>query len=114
MLLFFKGALMENPDGLLIQQTENVQAARQMRFTNLKEIIKYQKHIKACLRNAIHIEQEGKKVELKKTDAFVMVTEFEKALNKDKGTPKGFFIAYSRQTKGLPVVFLFCQTNQNA
>lgn len=89
-LLFFKGALMENPDGLLIQQTENVQAARQMRFTNLKEIIKYQKQIKACLKNAIHIEQEGKKVELKKTDAFVMVTEFEKALNKDKVLQKAF------------------------
>jgi uncharacterized protein YdeI (YjbR/CyaY-like superfamily) len=89
-LLFFKGALMENPDGLLIQQTENVQAARQMRFTNLKEIIKYQKQIKACLKDAINLEQEGKKVELKKTDAFVMVAEFEKALNKDKVLQKAF------------------------
>lgn len=89
-LLFFKGALMDNADGLLIQQTENVQAARQLRFTNLKEIIKYQKQIKACLKDAIKLEQEGKKVELKKTDAFVMVAEFEKALSKDKILQKAF------------------------
>lgn len=89
-LLFFKGALMDNPKGLLIQQTQNVQAARQMRFTNVKEIIQNQKQIITCLKNAIDIERAGKKVELKKTEAFKMVIEFEHVLKKDNSLKKAF------------------------
>ena len=66
-LLFFKGALMKDPKDILIQQTANVQAARQMRFTNAKEITKLKTSIKAYIKEAIAIEKAGLKVELKKT-----------------------------------------------
>jgi uncharacterized protein YdeI (YjbR/CyaY-like superfamily) len=66
-LLFMKGALIKDKAGILVQQTENVQAARQIRFTNLHEIIDQEKTIKSYIREAIGIEKAGLKVELKKT-----------------------------------------------
>lgn len=69
-LLFFKGALMKDPKGLLIQQTENVQAARQIRFTEAKEIVKLKATLKSYVREALAVEQSGAKVALKKTTAF--------------------------------------------
>src|SRR5213083_984440 len=60
--LFFKGALLNDPNGILVQQTENVQAARQMRFTNVKEIAKLEKTIKAYIYEAIEVEKAGLKV----------------------------------------------------
>jgi uncharacterized protein YdeI (YjbR/CyaY-like superfamily) len=82
--LFFKGALLNDPNGILVQQTENVQAARQMRFTNLKEIVKLEATIKAYIYEAIEVEKAGLKVTLKKTSEFTMPEEFEKRLNKNK------------------------------
>lgn len=75
-LLFMKGALLEDPKGILIQQTRNVQSARQMRFTNAKEIAKLKPAIKACIKQAIAVEKSGAKVELKKTSEFEMPEEF--------------------------------------
>ena len=75
-LLFFKGALLKDPKGILIQQTENVQAARQIRFTNAKEIIKLKAIIKAYIHEAITVEKAGLKVNLKKTKEFTMPQEF--------------------------------------
>ncbi|MEP7377126.1 MAG: DUF1801 domain-containing protein, partial [Chitinophagaceae bacterium] len=61
-LLFFKGALLNDADGILIQQTENVQAARQIRFTNVREIVKTEKILKAYIYEAIEVEKAGLKV----------------------------------------------------
>jgi uncharacterized protein YdeI (YjbR/CyaY-like superfamily) len=89
-ILFFKGALLNDPNGILVQQTENVQAARQMRFTNLKEIVKLEATIKACIYEAIEVEKAGLKVPLKETKEFPMVEEFEVKLNKNKALKKAF------------------------
>ncbi|WP_077035627.1 YdeI family protein [Pelomonas sp. KK5] len=73
-LLFFKGALMKDPKDLLIQQTKNVQAGRQMRFTSVDEI--KPSVVKAYLKEAIAVEKSGAKVEMKETRDFEMVDEF--------------------------------------
>src|ERR1700750_197860 len=78
--LFFKGALLNDPRGILIQQTENVQAARQIRFTNLKEIVKLAPALKSYIYEAIEVEKAGLKVELKKTAEFKMPEEFKNKL----------------------------------
>jgi len=89
-LLFFKGSLMNDPDGILIQQTENVQAGRQVRFTNLKEIVKQAKILKAYIYEAIEVEKAGLKVKLKKTTEFPMPEEFKKILNKNAALKTAF------------------------
>ena len=61
-LLFFKGALLKDARGILIQQTENVQAARQIRFTNVREIVKMKPILKAYIHEAIEVEKAGLKV----------------------------------------------------
>ncbi|MEP7165877.1 MAG: DUF1801 domain-containing protein [Ferruginibacter sp.] len=80
--LFFKGALLNDARGILVQQTENVQAARQVRFSNVKEIVKMKNILKTYIYEAIEIEKAGLKVNLKKTAAFKMPEEFQKHLNK--------------------------------
>ena len=89
-LLFFKGALMKDPENILIQQTENVQAARQMRFTNLKEITDLQKVIKDYMFQAVEIEESGAKVEMKKTREFEMPEEFQQKLDENSALKKAF------------------------
>ena len=89
-LLFMKGALMNDPDGVLIQQTKNVQSARQMRFTSSAEITKMKTIIKSYVQEAIRVEKSGEKVELKKTTAFEMPEEFEHRLNKNGSLKKAF------------------------
>lgn len=79
-LLFFKGALMKDEKGILIRQTENVQAARQLRFTDIQEIEDLEPVIKTYIAEAITIEKAGLKVELKKTPEFTMPEEFQKKL----------------------------------
>jgi uncharacterized protein YdeI (YjbR/CyaY-like superfamily) len=79
-LLFTKGALLQDPDGILVQQTKNVQAARQIRFTNLKEIVQRQAAVKACITEAIAVEKAGLKVEYKQTEDFEMPPEFQARL----------------------------------
>jgi len=89
-LLFFKGALLKDPEGILIRQTKNVQAARQVRFTNVKEIVKLEKKLKAYIYAAVEIEEAGLKVELKKTTEFPMPEEFKEKLNKMPALKKAF------------------------
>ncbi|PZR21760.1 MAG: hypothetical protein DI535_27685 [Citrobacter freundii] len=89
-VLFFKGALLNDPEGLLIQQTKNVQAARQMRFTNAKEVAKSEKALKAYVYEAIEVEKAGLKVKLKKTKEFEMPDEFRAALDKKASLRKAF------------------------
>ena len=79
-LLFMKGALLKDAKGILVQQTENVQGARQIRFTSVKEIVKLKTIIKAYIKEAIEAEKAGLKVELKKTSAFKMPEEFKNVL----------------------------------
>ena len=81
-LLFFKGALLNDPNGILIQQTKNVQSARQIRFTNVQEIVKIEKILKAYIYEAIEVERAGLKVKLKKTSEYKIPEEFQKKLGK--------------------------------
>src|SRR6476620_1297631 len=78
--LFFKGALLNDPEGILIQQTKNVQSTRQIRFTNVREIVKLKAILKAYIYEAIEVEKAGLKVNLKKTTDFKMPEEFQKKL----------------------------------
>ena len=80
-LLFMKGALLKDVKGILVQQTKNVQAARQMRFTGVNEIVKLKPTIKAYIKQAIEVEKAGLKVALKKPSEFNMAEEFKNALD---------------------------------
>ena len=90
-VLFFKGALLKDPKGILIQQTKNVQAARQIRFTNLREIVERATAVKAYIHEAIEVEKAGLKVKLKKTSEFSMPDEFEGELNKLPALKTAFY-----------------------
>lgn len=89
-LLFFKGALLKDTRGILIQQTKNVQAARQLRFTSLPEIVKQQAVIKAYIKEAAELEKSGAEVTFKKTAEFEMPAEFEAVLKKNEKLKKAF------------------------
>jgi uncharacterized protein YdeI (YjbR/CyaY-like superfamily) len=81
-LLLFKGVLLKDDYGILIQQTKNVQSARQIRFTNTREIVKMKTVLKAYIYEAIEVEKAGLKVKLKKSEEFSMAEEFKGKLNK--------------------------------
>jgi uncharacterized protein YdeI (YjbR/CyaY-like superfamily) len=89
-LLFFKGALLNDAKGILVQQTKNVQAARQIRFTNVREIVKLKPILKAYIYEAIEVEKAGLKVNLKKTKEFDIPEEFQNKLNKTPALKKAF------------------------
>ncbi len=80
-LLFVKGALLNDAKGILIQQTENVQAGRQIRFTNVREIVKMKPILKAYINEAIEVEKAGLKVNFKKTTEFKITEEFQNKLD---------------------------------
>lgn len=80
-LLFFKGVLLTDAEGILVQQTENVQVSRQMRFTGMHEVIDRQAVIKAYIAEAIEVERKGLQVEMKKTTDFAMPEEFKYRLD---------------------------------
>lgn len=88
--LFFKGALLQDAKGILIQQTENVQAARQIRFTNVQEIITMEPILKAYLQEAIEVEKAGLQVAFKKTTEFTMPEEFINKLEEVPGLQDAF------------------------
>ncbi len=89
-LLFFKGALMKDPKGILIQQTKNVQAARQIRFTSVQEVSKMEAVVKSYIREAVEVEKSGVKVPLKKTSEFKVPEEFKNKLNQVSGLKSAF------------------------
>ncbi|MCU0434342.1 MAG: YdeI/OmpD-associated family protein [Bacteroidia bacterium] len=89
-LLFFNGALLPDPKNRLVQQTPNVQAARQMRFTHLSEIIDREAEIKDFIKKAIQAEKSGEKIVRKKTTDFLLAAEFAARLNTDKVLKKAF------------------------
>ena len=94
-LLFFKGALLNDPENILVQQTKNVQSARQIRFTNVKEIVKMERILKAYIFEAIEVEKAGLKVTLKKTSDFKVPEEFQNKLDKSATLKKAFEAARS-------------------
>lgn len=110
-LLFHKGALLNDKHGILIQQTENVQSARQIRFTNTAQIIEQESFIKEYIEEAIQLEKEGKKVELKTTTDYPVPVEFQKALDEDSALNEAFFaLTPGRQKRYL---FFFNQAKQS-
>ena len=105
--LFFKGALLNNDAGLLIQQTEHVQAARQIRFTNMLDIVEMKAQLKAYIYEAIEVEKAGLKVELKETSEFAVSPEFQSKLDQipalktafealTPGRQRGYLLYFSR------------------
>jgi uncharacterized protein YdeI (YjbR/CyaY-like superfamily) len=89
-ILFPKGALLQDPEGILIQQTENVQSARQVRFTSTREIVKLEPVLKAYVYEAIEVERAGVKIKLKKTADFEIPEEFQTKLAKSRALKKAF------------------------
>lgn len=89
-ILFFKGVLLKDAHNILIQQTENVQVARQIRFTNVREIVKIKPIIKAYIHEAIEVEKAGLKVPLKETKEFKIPEEFQNKLDKNSSLRVAF------------------------
>ena len=110
-VLFFKGVLLNDPNNILIQQTKNVQSARQIRFTNIREIVKMEKVLKAYVYEAIEIERAGLKVKLKKTSDYKMPEEFQKKLDKTPSLKTAFYeLTPGRQRA---YIFYFSQPKQS-
>jgi uncharacterized protein YdeI (YjbR/CyaY-like superfamily) len=99
-LLFMKGALLKDPKGILIQQTKNVQAARQIRFTSLADITKQKSSVKAYLKEAIAIEKSGAKVPMKSVAQFDATEEFQKRLDDDPEFAEAFHALTPGRQKG--------------
>lgn len=89
-LLFHKGSLLRDPEDILVQQTKNVQAARQIRFTNIREIVELEQTIKAYIQEAVEVEKAGREVEFKKTKEYDIPEEFQKKLNEMPELKKAF------------------------
>jgi uncharacterized protein YdeI (YjbR/CyaY-like superfamily) len=89
-LLFFKGALLKDPKRILVQQTENVQSARQLRFTSVREIAGMKPILKAYIQEAIDVEKAGLEVKLKKTSDFKVPEEFQEKLDESPALKKAF------------------------
>jgi uncharacterized protein YdeI (YjbR/CyaY-like superfamily) len=90
-LLFMKGALLADPEGMLVQQTKNVQAARQIRFASLADINKQKSTLRAYLKNAIAVEQSGAKVKMKTAAEFDVPVEFRERLDDDPRLAEAFY-----------------------
>jgi len=110
-LLFFKGALLNDTNGILIQQTKNVQAARQIRFTNVREIVKMKTILKAYIYEAIEVEKAGLKVNLKKTSEFIIPEEFQNKLDKIPALKTAFYGLTPGRQRGY--IFYFSQPKQS-
>ena len=110
-LLFFKGALLQDTNGILIQQTENVQSARQIRFTSVREIVKMEKALKTYIYEAIEVEKAGLKVKLKNTADYKIPVEFQKKLDKSAALKKAFNALTPGRQRAY--IFYFSQPKQS-
>ena len=110
-IMFFKGALLKDAKNILVQLTDNVQSARQIRFTTLKEVLKNKSNIKAYIKEAVENEKAGKKVELKKLSDYPIPEEFKKVLNKMPGLKKSFQALTPGRQKGY--IFYFSSAKQS-
>lgn len=104
-LLFHKGALLNDEQNLLIQQTENVQAARQLRFTSYDQIHDMQDDINAYIKDAIRVEKAGLKVEMKKTAEYEMPEELQEKLNADSELEEAFYSLTPGRQRGYLLYF---------
>ncbi|MGE5212540.1 MAG: YdeI/OmpD-associated family protein [Nitrospirota bacterium] len=102
-LLFFKGALLKDPKSILIQQTENVQAARQIRFTNLQQI--KQSVLKSYIKEAIEVEKAGLEVSYKKTSEFAIPEEFQNRLDDSPSLKNAFNALTPGRQRGYVLYF---------
>ena len=103
--LFFKGALLKDTNGILVQQTENVQAARQIRFSTMKEIVKKERVLKAYIYEAVEVEKAGLKVPMKKTAEFKMPEEFQEKLEKTPALKTAFYALTPGRQRGYLLYF---------
>jgi len=110
-LLFHKGALLNDSKGILIQQTENVQSARQIRFSTIEQIIKLKPIIINYIGEAIEIEKSGKKVALKKAADYPVPVEFQEAIDSEKELKQAFYSLTQGRQKGY--LFYFNQAKQS-
>ncbi len=99
-LLFMKGALLKDPEGILVQQTKNVQAARQIRFVSLADITKHKAAVKAYIGEAIAVEKSGIKVKMKSAAEFDVPEEFLKPLEEDPNLADAFYALTPGRQKG--------------
>lgn len=109
-VLFFKGVLLKDSKRMLIQQTENVQSARQIRFTNLREIVGLASTLKAYIKEAIEVEKAGLKVKLKKTSDYKVPEEFKNKLDERPALKKAFNALTPGRQRGY--LFYFSQAKQ--
>ena len=110
-ILFFKGALLADANGILIQQTKNVQSARQVRFTSAQEIIKMERILKAYTHEAIDVERAGLKVKYKRTSEFPIPKEFQNKLNKVPALKTAFTALTPGRQRAY--IFYFSQPKQS-
>jgi uncharacterized protein YdeI (YjbR/CyaY-like superfamily) len=110
-LLFFKGALLKDPKGILVQQTENVQAARQIRFTNVREIFEMERVLKAYINEAIEVEKAGLEVSYKETSEFVIPEEFQNRLDDSPALKEAFNALTPGRQRGY--ILYFCAAKQS-
>jgi len=109
--LFFKGALLKDEHGILIQQTPNVQVPRQVRFANIKEVKKRASIMKAYIKEAIEVEKSGLKIPLKKTSDFSIPEEFQSRLDESPVLKKAFYALTPGRQRGY--LFHFSQPKQS-
>src|SRR5229473_2385061 len=110
-LLFVKGALLNDANGILIQQTKNVQAARQIRFTNVREIVQMEPILKDYIHEAIEVEKSGLKVNFRKTSEFKIPEEFQNKLDKIPALKTAFDALTPGRQRGY--IFYFSQPKQS-
>lgn len=104
-LLFHKGVLLGDTEGILVQQTENVQSARQIRFTNLSEIMRLESTIKAYISEAVEVEKGGLEVKLKQTAEFDMPAEFAASLEANDDLKSAFYALTPGRQRGYLLYF---------
>lgn len=104
-LLFMKGALLKDAKSILVQQTENVQVARQIRFTHVEEITHMETILKAYIKEAIKVEKAGTKLPLKKTSEFKMSEEFRDVLDRTPTLKKAFHALTPGRQRGYLLYF---------
>jgi uncharacterized protein YdeI (YjbR/CyaY-like superfamily) len=104
-LLFHKGALLNDAENILVQQTENVQSARQIRFTNKEQIIDTNAIIKAYIFEAIEVEKAGLEVKMKKTSEYEIPEELEQEFENDSGFKTAFYNLTPGRQRGYLLYF---------
>jgi len=111
-LLFFKGALLKDAKDILVQQTENVQAARQIRFTNVREILEMESILKVYIKEAIEVEKAGLDVDYKKTSEFVIPEEFQNRLDESPALKTAFDALTPGRQRGYILYFSAAQQSK--